>query len=365
MITRIYIDNFRCFVNFEWKPGKLALLLGDNGAGKTSLLDVLWRLRRFVLEERDARELFVSQDLTAWETRTDQTFEVDVALAGAVLRYRLVLRHEKKATLVTHESLHEDATPVATLTDGELHFHKASSEPLTMKWRPIRSALPVVIGAADDGPAQAFADFMHNLWLVAPDPRAMVSPRDTSQDKLHTDCSNFAPWLRTVTAESPEEVTRARQALLPIMGLRSLQTPRSLARLVAGFEVADVKYSLDFDQLSDGQRQLITLYVLRHVVCLPGRLVIFDEPDNYVALREIQPWLTEIIDLALSPEGPQVWLVSHHPEVLNQLAREYGHQLVRPNSGPVRIETFPEPDGRDLVAAAHQAARRSTGVAQA
>ena len=31
MIERIYLDNIRSFVNFEWRPERLALLLGRNG----------------------------------------------------------------------------------------------------------------------------------------------------------------------------------------------------------------------------------------------------------------------------------------------------------------------------------------------
>ena len=37
MLTRIYIDNFRCFVNFEYRPERKQLLLGANGSGKSSL----------------------------------------------------------------------------------------------------------------------------------------------------------------------------------------------------------------------------------------------------------------------------------------------------------------------------------------
>lgn len=345
MITRIYIDNFRTLVNFEWKPGTLVLLMGDNGTGKSSILDVLWKLRRFVIDETDAREAFDSRDLTAWETRTDQTFEIDVQLGEDLLRYRLVVRHEKKACTLVHESLRSHSAYVATFENGQLQFEKASGEPLAMNWRPIRSALAVVIGARDEGPAQAFADFLANMWILAPDPRAMRRHHDDLGAMLEVDCSNFAVWLRRAMIENPEEVARARQALMPVMDLRALQVPRGSSTLVASFEVAEVKFSLDFEQLSEGQRQLIVLYVLRHVVCQPGRLVVFDEPDNYVALREIQPWLGELTDLALSEGGPQLWFVSHHPELLNQLARERGHQLARVAGGPTRLVPFPDTAG--------------------
>ena len=48
MLKRIYIDNFRCFVNFEYKPERKQLLLGANGSGKSSLLDAIRAVQGFV-----------------------------------------------------------------------------------------------------------------------------------------------------------------------------------------------------------------------------------------------------------------------------------------------------------------------------
>ena len=44
-----------------------------------------------------------------------------------------------------------------------------------------------------------------------------------------------------------------------------------------------------------------------------------DEPDNYVTLPELQPWLTELADGA-GDTLPQVVLISHHPEAIDFLA---------------------------------------------
>src|SRR5262245_48632894 len=51
VIERVYLDNIRTFVNFEWRPGSLAILLGPNGAGKTALLETLGGIQTFLLGE--------------------------------------------------------------------------------------------------------------------------------------------------------------------------------------------------------------------------------------------------------------------------------------------------------------------------
>jgi predicted ATP-binding protein involved in virulence len=52
MLQRIYIDNYRCFVDFEWRPGRRNLLIGDNGTGKTSLFDALAGLQDLIAFDR-------------------------------------------------------------------------------------------------------------------------------------------------------------------------------------------------------------------------------------------------------------------------------------------------------------------------
>ncbi len=48
MLKRIYIDNFRCLVNFELSVDSINLFLGPNGAGKSAVFDVLRAMQTFV-----------------------------------------------------------------------------------------------------------------------------------------------------------------------------------------------------------------------------------------------------------------------------------------------------------------------------
>ena len=47
VLSRLYATNYRCLVNFEFKPIAKQLIIGRNGTGKTAVLDVLAMLRDF------------------------------------------------------------------------------------------------------------------------------------------------------------------------------------------------------------------------------------------------------------------------------------------------------------------------------
>ncbi len=89
------------------------------------------------------------------------------------------------------------------------------------------------------------------------------------------------------------------------------------------------------------------LDVLLHCAVTQGRTLLIDEPDNFVALAEIQPWLLKLLD-RVDEQNAQVILVSHHPELLNQLAGQGGVLLDRPNGGETRVLPFSPPDDSGL-----------------
>ena len=79
MLTRIYVDNFRCLVNFECHLGAKQLYpRSGNGAGKSTLFDVLGLLRDIVRGEPPMAASWARMR-TRWLGVRTQTFELDVS----------------------------------------------------------------------------------------------------------------------------------------------------------------------------------------------------------------------------------------------------------------------------------------------
>ena len=102
-----------------------------------------------------------------------------------------------------------------------------------------------------------------------------------------------------------------------------------------------------FGQLSDGQRSLVALYSLLHLVeddrLAKGyrRSLFIDEPDNYVSLREVQPWLSQVVD-ACGETLEQAVIISHHPQTIDYLAGARGRWFSRDGEGPARVGNEPK-----------------------
>lgn len=104
-------------------------------------------------------------------------------------------------------------------------------------------------------------------------------------------------------------------------------------------------------ELSEGQRVLIGLYAVMHFALKPGTTVCFDEPDNFIALGEVQPWLSRVLDQTEDDSGSQVLIVSHHPELLNRMAFKEGILIDRPAGRHARARPFDDPSQTGLSAA--------------
>ena len=386
MLKRLYVDNYHCFVNFELKfDSPMALLMGTNGSGKTTLFHVLRCLQRLICDRVLVEDVFRTTDCTRWLSLQEQKFEVDVEVREDDQRnlysYVLLLEHNPDRRLVRVKE--EKLFCIGNLLYAT-EWDRSSSHPsllgqiytddfksgtrLPQDWSQSGVGFLSAAERHDNKKMRAFKHALDRWVIVHPAP--MVAARlgnsvsldawmeiesRQEQSRLDDYARNFASWYRHLLQEQSDNSSDLTQALREVLpGFHSI----SLKEFGEGSRVLKVAFKLEntaqpilysFNELSDGQRMLIVLYTLLIGLKGQGQTLFIDELDNFLALREIQPWLNTLLD-EVGESFEQAVLISHHPEIFDGLAgANYIKHLVRDRQGSVRQMPSPQAvDGLSL-----------------
>jgi len=359
MINKIYIDNYRCLVNFDLKLNELTLLLGLNGVGKSSVLDVIYALRQLLGGRAKVtdRDVFPTSSLTRWQDRKTQVFELGISLDDDPdLLYRLEVEHDRstRRARIMREKLSAGGAPLFDFSHGEVHLFRDdhSEGPLySADWS--ESAMARVGDRHDNKRLNRFLDFMRKILVCGLDPRHFTAESVSEDQLLDRDGRNFSAWYRHVFQERqdlvPDYVNALRDIIDGFNGIRLEKVGQETRAFMIVFEDQEggSRYELRLDELSDGQRALIALYALVFVTAGQGYTLFLDEPDNFIALAEIQPWVMELAD-AVGDHLPQAVICSHHPELIDYLGAEHGFLFARETSGVVIIRDLEYKDSKGL-----------------
>src|SRR5690606_18931769 len=272
---------------------------------------------------------------------------VDALLDGARFTYALHVRHDREElrSLLVEETIVRGDLTLFRYHDGQVHLHRNDgSHGTSFPFRGIRSFLPEMEPRAENRELMRFLVYMRSACPLKLVPSQIGSVTVEEKSELSRSGDNFASWYRHLAQEHASELHDLFEELRrSLPGFRSLALVGTgkhgrMRDLVARFDSsAGTSYDLGFESLSDGQRALIVLYTLLVDLRAAARLMLLDEPENYVGLTEIRPWL-QALDDALDEHG-QVLLISHHPEVIDDLAAERPLLFERVDGGPVRVRT--------------------------
>jgi len=356
MITRLYVNNFRCLVAFETKFESFGVLCGPNGAGKTSVFDALRLIRDLGTGEcflgGDGGRDIAALDFTNWLDSTTQEFELGVTAGGHAFEYVLHIEQvagDKKPRIIFEKATCGKKILFERNLEG-VRFTKASGnqKSFPLDWR--QAALASIQPAEDRSEITILQEAMSKLLILRPSPRGMEKESKGESGIPDIYMSNLTSWYRALSQEQ-DWTDALRDSLKEVWpdfkSFRLVDVGLNTKALQLRFDGSRAPDSgtLFFDQLSDGEKSLVSLYMVRTALATDAsQTVLIDEPDNYVGLPELQPWVLAMRELL--DENHQAILISHHPEVLSNAGEDFGRYLWRDNhSSPTRIGPLKVPEG--------------------
>ncbi len=347
MLKRIYINNFRCLVNFELNIDAINLFLGTNGTGKSTVFEVLQKIQSFITGESKAETIFKPLYCTRWLTSKLQNFELEIIGNSGIYKYELgIAHHQKDKCHVEYERLWFDKQPLLKFELGNVQIYKddySQESQYSFNWS--QSILSLLIPKSDNTKLIWFRERIARFIIVRITPSLMLDESNKEEMFLTSQMENYVSWYRYLS-EDQGKVTEVGNILQEVIdGFKNFKferiTEQNLLLKLRFSGEQDSNKPIDYrlGELSDGQKTLIALYTLIHGTKSEDYTLCIDEPENFLALSEIQPWLLQLYDLCNEGEL-QALLISHHPELINYLlASPIGYWFERQtNNTPVRVK---------------------------
>jgi predicted ATPase len=231
------------------------------------------------------------------------------------------------------------------LAQGAIRFFPDDGkEAKTVPLQTAKSALHLSL--LSNSHVRRFVEWINTIHCFRMDtyPDAMDEKADSEESRPNFEFGNLAGWYRYLVQADPEANVNYLKSMKTVLdgfqALRFSSEEDGVKKLRADFTSPNKKrVSYSLSELSEGQRSLLGLYMVLHFLIAKGHTVFIDEPDNFVSVREIQPWLLAAEEAVEDHKG-QLILISHHPEILNQWASNHGLRFFREENGHVRGEKF-------------------------
>lgn len=359
MITKIEIDGFKTFSNFQMEFAPLTVVAGTNASGKSNLFDAMRLLSRIV--EMDLKTAFSEQrgDASEMFTRYDDgsssneiSFAVELLINKTVkdkfggeeslkytrLRYEISIEQSvNERGVLDLNVVSESLNPIRHDEDKWVSVYIPKKE--LELWRPkvktgkrgvayidteksgrsvnlrqdgkggikkefplnnITQAIISIVNSVDFPHALAAKEEIKNWHFLQLNPDDLREPSSyLSKDSLSHSGKNLAAALHRIITNNPaarKDITRRLNALLPTIVDVDVIDDKIGKQFVIQIKTID-KREFTSRVLSEGTLRLLTLCVYLYDPLYEG-LLCFEEPENGVHPARMKLTAELLIDLA-------------------------------------------------------------------
>jgi len=334
MLRRLEVSNYKMFQDFtiDFTEG-VNLVCGQNGSGKSSLLELVHALAGFLATHETSdhvnhsvAEAFPFESFCRWGLQSlgsgDMRICVVLGNKHESFKYSLLIRYNFRDSKnrVQEEELvfqsDERNKVIISFKDGMINMITDTNKKLSFNGDWNVSGL--ITGARNNSQIRDFISMIAKFYALHLEPTVTMQDFKAGALTLGLKGERFSAWhFHNSTNRSENQLSVVEQSKNFIPGLVSVNSPQSgdVFRWKVRVKYNGSYYDLELRELSDGQKALFVLYSL--LANIPdGSTLIIDEPENYLAPGELQPWLDAVND-AWEERDIQFILITHNPRTLN------------------------------------------------
>ena len=344
MLQRLYVHNFRCLENFELNLKDLpsSLLIGKNGAGKSTIAFALEILQSIGRGTNRVGQLIEIKDFNRGRSNVPIRFEIEVLLREQLYKYVLALelspensreiRVFEEQLLVAGNPIYSREAAQITLYGNDRQFQKLSrgreaahllmTSQFQVDWHLV--ALPLIQEHSEADPLHIFKGWLSRMVILAPIPSLMTGKSSGETLDPKRDGSNFGEWFSGLLRRYPAAYTQVdrylREVMPDIQDIQNEPIGKDAKSMIVQFEANNQTLSLDFKDLSDGEKCFFLCAVVLAANKYYSPFCFWDEPDNYLSLSEVGHFITTL-RRSFKNSG-QILVTSHNEEAIRKFSNE-------------------------------------------
>lgn len=328
MIKKLYINNFKCLQNFELNLENLhsASFIGKNGSGKSTIFEAIEIFQKIGQGITNLQELISTDDFSFGDTSKPIELTIEVNINEKFFKYLLILEFPETFTApkVKEESLSMNNSNIFKREGGQTYYKKNTH--FLLDWHHV--GLPLLSVQSND-PVVIFKDWLKSILLLSsPYPKHFLNISKLESSKLLKDGSNiidFARWLLSLNPSLYVQMHNyIKSKMLDLETFKFDNIGRDERTLIFEFgKFNDYnKRVFEFKQLSDGEKIFfLSATILAAQKNNPNLLCIWDEPDNFIGLREMNNFIMEFRKaFEVKGSSSQLLITSHNERVMNNFS---------------------------------------------
>lgn len=333
-IKSLYIHNYRCLQNFviDFEKSDVLLLLGRNGVGKTTALEALSIIRSIADGKEHVAMLFHRRDFAFGQFDIPIRFEITMEIDGKVYKYILAVVFDQDAdeVSISKEELSSEETKFFDRLADHVVFLSGSNDLTDCPIGNDRFLLSLFSGRSRCGAAcEAVRTFASSWMLVSPWPASITTDFSENAHSLALDASNFLSWFRQIIVQNIGFTDQLMKYLQngffkDIVSLSWTDVGKNQGNEML-FSISDDSrkvWDVRFSEMSDGEKVFVIGAALMTCNAIQGGTLCFwDEPDNFLAISEVQDFVTRLRK-SFGHDRGQLIITSHNIETIRTIGMD-------------------------------------------